>query len=365
MGTSATTSKPRWLAGVTYDGDGGNDLRCTEAAYFFDQGINQSSPSVMGPLGGVLGGNGLNVLAAGGMTVTVNPGHFMVPNSGSATAGVYVASLVSSASLTLASADPSNPRIDLVVACVDDLGTSSSEGYVELVTGTASSSPSVPAAPANSITLAQIAVAANASTITQGNISDQRTYAVAAGGVLRAPKGSVVGYAGMIGFDPGSGVFYHNINSALGTALAYPLRTLPFAPVHLIMSGGSYTLPDSSGTVVPGLSTTVTCDGLTDLKLTYHVAGFTGITSASTYVAVQVLVDGTVIDQTSLTLNATVNAQGGFTGIGYTSSVTSTTPSAAAHTVEVQAWSNTGSPQIHGFSGLAAPAYLRVEPVNL
>ena len=43
------------------------------------------------------------------------------------------------------------------------------------MTGTPAGSPSPPSAPANSFTLAQVAVAANATSITSGNITDQRT----------------------------------------------------------------------------------------------------------------------------------------------------------------------------------------------
>jgi hypothetical protein len=67
-------------------------------------------------------------------------------------------------------------------------------------------------------------------------------------------------------------------------------------------------------------------------------------------------------------LNATVNAQGGFTGVAYTSSVTGNTPSAGSHTVTVEASSTAasgGNPAIHAFSGLPASAWMRVEPVGL
>lgn len=365
MATTAPTSLPWALTGCTYDNDGGNDLRnSTVSALWFDAGLNGPSPAVIGPQGGVAGGNGLNVGAPGGMAVSVAPGHFMVPNTASAAAGSYASTLVSAATLAIAAADPSNPRIDIVVAGVTDDGTSSSAGWVQVITGTASASPSAPAAPPNSIILAQVAVAAAVTSITSGNITDTRTYAVAAGGVLRAPKGTVTGYLGMAAWDPVSGTFYHNTNyGAVSTPQQFAV--LPFAPVH-VTSTSSYSLPTAVAPV-PGLSATVACDGQTDLKVTYHIAGFTGLTSEVTYVTIQVAVDGTAIDQTTVQLDATVSAQGGITAIGYTSAAAGNTPGSGSHTVTVQAWASAasgGSPAIHGFAGVVS-AYLRVEPVTL
>lgn len=78
--------------------------------------------------------------------------------------------------LTIAAADPTNPRIDIVVASVQDAAYSGSNNQwlPQVITGTPAPSPSPPATPANSIVLAQVAVAANATSITSGNITDKR-----------------------------------------------------------------------------------------------------------------------------------------------------------------------------------------------
>jgi hypothetical protein len=56
-------------------------------------------------------------------------------------------------------------------------GTANNQVLFQAVTGTPASSPVAPAAPANSITLAYVAVAANATSIVNANITDQRPYA--------------------------------------------------------------------------------------------------------------------------------------------------------------------------------------------
>jgi hypothetical protein len=366
LATSLATSLPWPLAGCTYDGDGGNDLRNgTVTPFFYDPGPSGSG-STISPLSGVIGGAGLLVTAGGGMTVAVEQGHFVIANSGSAIAGAYAATLATAGTLTLATADPSNPRIDIIVAVVNDTGTSSSNGEVTFVTGTPSASPSVPSAPANSITLAQVAVPAGATTITSGNITGTRPFTCAAGGVLIAAKGSVLGYYGQIAYDFASDSFYNNKNAG-NTPAPRQMRVLPFAPVTAVLTGGAYSLTTSQAQV-PGLTQTVTCDGHTDLKITYHIAGFTGLTSAVTYVTVGIYIDGTLVDETTVTLNATVNAQGGVNGVAYTGSATGNTPSAGSHTVTVEASSTAvsgGSPAIHAFSGVPASAWMRVEPVGL
>ena len=84
----------------------------------------------------------------------------------------------SAATITLATADSTNPRIDLIIAAVDTTQTP----YVPVlraITGTPSGSPVVPSVPAGivALALAQVSVAANATTVTSGNITDVRTYA--------------------------------------------------------------------------------------------------------------------------------------------------------------------------------------------
>jgi hypothetical protein len=364
--TSVATSQPAWLAGCTYDASSGNDLRnSTVTAMYYDPGPSGTGGTIA-PLSGVLGGAGLLVHTGSGMTITVDPGHFAVANS-TPTAGLYASTLASAATLTVATADPTNPRIDRVVAVVTDNGDDTSSGAVKLVTGTAAASPVAPSAPATSITLATIAVSAGATSITSGNITDTRTYTVAVGGVLPAPKGTVNGYLGQLAYDRPSGSFYHNTNSG-GVSTPRQARTLPFAPVMAYLTGGAYSLTTSSA-LIPGLTANVTCDGQTDLKISYKVTGFTGISSETCVITVGCYIDGVLVDETlSPVLTASTIAQGGLNGVGYTNSAFSNTPSAGSHTVTVQAFATviaSGEPTVHPFTGVPASAWMRVEPVNL
>lgn len=80
--------------------------------------------------------------------------------------------------LTLATSNPTNPRIDLVYVQVIDNppDTGTTGGIIGVVTGTAAASPTVPALPSNGvcIPLAQILVGANVTSITNSNITDVR-----------------------------------------------------------------------------------------------------------------------------------------------------------------------------------------------
>jgi len=79
-------------------------------------------------------------------------------------------------SLAIATADATNPRIDLVVAGVDTTVTPNNP-TIKVITGTPAATPAAPAIPAGYIGLAEVAVAANATTISTSNITDIRPYA--------------------------------------------------------------------------------------------------------------------------------------------------------------------------------------------
>lgn len=111
------------------------------------------------------------------MSVQVATGHAVIAGTQTATQGFYIAYNDAATTATIATADPTNPRIDIVCVVVQDAyygGTANNQVIFQVVTGTPSSSPVIPTAPANSIVLARVAVAANATTITNANITDVR-----------------------------------------------------------------------------------------------------------------------------------------------------------------------------------------------
>lgn len=370
MATSITTSLPQWLTGGTYDTDGGNDLRNSDiTAGWLDTGILTGSSVGVWP--GVTSGAALKVTTATGMAVTVAPGSFVVPNSGAPSAGGYKSTLASSGTLTVATSDPVNPRIDLVVAYVSDVGTSSSFGAVEIITGTPAGSPSAPAAPANSVPLAQVTVPANATSIITGDIADIRTFTAAAGGIPIAGKTGATalpaGYNGLLAYDPASGSFYH-----MAAAGAQQARVLPFAPVVNVNGGADVNVPQASGQVQV-CAATFTCDGNTDLMITARWAGLYQASPANTSGVAMLLLDGASVPFDALYFNlhasdvgGSGNAVNGQSWTTFTSSALSTTPSAGTHTVRLKfACQTTGQSFKVLTSVTFAPAYLRVAPVTL
>lgn len=116
--------------------------------------------------------NELEVFAdSTGMLVKVKSGRCYIDG--------FAGDLTSQQSLDIAAANPTNPRIDRVVARLTT--TSPATVSVRVVTGTAASSPSPPAllddATHTDIPLATVAVAALAATIAAGNVTDGRVYA--------------------------------------------------------------------------------------------------------------------------------------------------------------------------------------------
>jgi hypothetical protein len=111
-----------------------------------------------------------------GLSVVVNSGWAAIVGTTQANMGTYVTYNDAAVVLSLTTADPTNPRIDLVCATVNDAYYTGALNNVvlQVVTGTPAGSPVAPALPANSITLATVAVGAGATAITNANITDTR-----------------------------------------------------------------------------------------------------------------------------------------------------------------------------------------------
>lgn len=110
------------------------------------------------------------------MTVNVAAGRALVKGTQQATQALYHVDSDSIVNKAIAAADPTNPRIDVVVARVKDAeqGVAGNVWALEVVTGTPAASPVAPSIPADSLKLAHVAVAAAASSVTSGNITDKR-----------------------------------------------------------------------------------------------------------------------------------------------------------------------------------------------
>lgn len=135
---------------------------------------------------GVLGSGELAVTAQGtpNMSVAVAAGRAWITGTQAAaptgmaftTQGQYFALNDAPATVTIATADPTNPRIDVAYIAVQDsfYSGSTNAAVLGVVTGIPAPSPVAPALPSNALALATIAVAANATSITSGNITSSR-----------------------------------------------------------------------------------------------------------------------------------------------------------------------------------------------
>jgi len=110
------------------------------------------------------------------LSVDVAAGRCLILGDEDTYQGAYFCDNRGVTNLAIATADGSNPRIDLVVAKVQDSEYSGATDAWSLavVTGAAAGSPSVPATPDSAIPLAQVAVAAAAGSIVDANITDVR-----------------------------------------------------------------------------------------------------------------------------------------------------------------------------------------------
>lgn len=111
-----------------------------------------------------------------GLSVLVASGWAAIVGTEQANMGTYVTYNDATVTLGITTPDPTNPRIDRVVATVRDAYYSGAfnDVILQVVAGTPAGSPVAPATPANSISLATVAVAAGATVITNANITDTR-----------------------------------------------------------------------------------------------------------------------------------------------------------------------------------------------
>jgi hypothetical protein len=114
-----------------------------------------------------------------GMSVIVASGWAAIVGTTQSNMGTYVAYNDAAAVVAITTANPTNPRIDLLCVTVNDAYYTGALNNVtfQVVDGTPASSPVVPSTPANAIALAQIAVAAGALSISNANITDLRVLA--------------------------------------------------------------------------------------------------------------------------------------------------------------------------------------------
>jgi hypothetical protein len=313
--------------------------------------------------GGVFPGMGaMAVSVAGGMNIQVNAGYCCVPNSSSALQGGYISGLMNAQTFTLTAASLTNPRIDIVVANVADLGTDASAAYVQVIAGTPAPSPAVPAAPANSVTLAQVLVGSAVTSVTSANITDTRAYVVAPGGILP------IATEAQAPAVPASQFMYNIASNQLvtgsGTAGVTGLPAiLPWVP-RIAVKTSSTLATSGAGMLTSVLSVTVPTDGLTDIEM-YMKWG--GVQGSAQWITIGCYIDGTLADSVQVeSLETTAHPTAGGSVHFYTSSAQGNTPTNATHTVAMQFQAGgTGTSTSDGIvASSTSVTMLRVAPVS-
>lgn len=162
----ALRNPPSWLQNGQHPAE--NDRLTTTNAIWYSAGVVDYGDLLVSQQG------------TPAMGVTIATGRALIQGTQTATQSFYIAYNDAATNVSIASADPTNPRIDLIVVTVQDAyygGTVNNQVIFQAVTGTPSGSPVPPSAPDNSLVLARVAVAANATSIVSGNITDFRVYA--------------------------------------------------------------------------------------------------------------------------------------------------------------------------------------------
>jgi hypothetical protein len=145
--------------------------------------------------------------------------------------------------LTITTANATEPRIDLIVATVNDSFYSGSTNNVvyQVIAGTPASSPTVPATPQNSIALASVLVGAAVLSINSGNITDLRVSVT-----TNLPVGDITGVTAGTGLTGGgtAGTVTLAIDSSVATLTGAQTLTNKTLTSPAITGGtGSFTSP--------------------------------------------------------------------------------------------------------------------------
>jgi hypothetical protein len=291
MVTSVSMRNATWMDGIQVNAQ---DLRLQAVAGRLT-GASPSGSTGIAARPGVRYGTGdpLKVSASSGMNVTVNAGFVYVQGTVSATAGMYEGCLDTTSTLTVTTSDPTNPRIDNVIAKFVDNGDNTSIGTVAIQPGTPAPSPVAPTLPANSLLLATIAVGAGVSSITAGNITEGRVYTVATGGIvpMKDVTGGITGQAGLYAHDLSTG----RLKVSDGAGNARQPKIAAFAPVSASSSTSPIVVTNPAFSVVVSLAVTV--DGVTEIEFLASWFGFGQSPSptAGSRITNQIWMDGVFI----------------------------------------------------------------------
>jgi hypothetical protein len=191
---------------------------------------------------GIIGSGSLAVTqnSPAGMSVRVASGWAAIVGTTQANMGTYTTYNDALAVLTITTANPTNPRIDRIVVTVRDSYYSGAFNDVifQVLAGTPAGSPTAPAVPANSISLATILVGAAVTSIVTANITDTRvatTTNLAVGDITEIQGGTGITVSSGTGPIP---------SVAINTAVTADLTTAQTL-TNKNLTSGTNTFPSS------------------------------------------------------------------------------------------------------------------------
>jgi len=338
----ALRTPPSWLQNGSHPAE--NDRLTAQAIY--------ATTGVIGTaLGTILQVTAQTVPDA---TVKVAPGWTAIVGTTQANMGTYVAYNDASTNLTITANSSGNPRIDRIVATVNDSYYSGVTNNVTftVVAGTPAVSPTAPATPANSISLATIAVANGFTTIVAGNITDTRVLTTSNLPLLSIAGGTLTGSLTAPGLTlTGALTAGTNTNAPLKFTSGTNLTTVSGGAVEYDGTV-TYSTPKSTATNTTNggralLPATHFYSSIADLNLTaastatqpvFNLATGLAVSSSTTYeLDVQIVYQYTV---SSGTVTATLQAgsssvsAGTLLQIDYTSNTTGLTTGSAISTIQ-------------------------------
>lgn len=266
----AERNPPGWLQAGSHPSE--NDR-------LFIQSLLGGSPNQVIPSGILASADFLTVQhGTPNMSVDVAKGSAIIDGTESVNQGVYHVYNDATVNLAVTTADPVNPRWDLLVFKVQDAAYSGAvnSSSLAIVAGTPAGSPALPATPNNAIALYKIVVPAAAASIVNANLTDLR--------VVRRPVMA-------LGYESAGGPLPANVLTSIsaqafainvgGWTLSSGALVVPMAGVYRV----SAQITMSAITSLGILQVALTRNGATSVtgNSTYSPAGLNVVTTAGPY----------------------------------------------------------------------------------